>query len=151
MNLLSYEKIKAEGLEFTGDVCFSGKYGQQVYDKEIENGGKPINTILYELYPNGGLQYYAYYRDGIPNGERVRFYEDGKVKSYCVMDMGTIDGESKEWYENGVLKINEYCKYGLVLWSKEFDLNGKIIKEKTELNAFEKNLYDKYVKAYEKK
>ena len=59
------------------------------------------------------------------------------------MDTGTIDGEYVEWYENGIVKLKEYCKYGLILKMQEFDENGNIIKEKTELNESEKSIYEK--------
>lgn len=35
MNILSKEEIITLGIEFAGDVCYSGVYGQQVYTKEI--------------------------------------------------------------------------------------------------------------------
>ncbi|WP_340398980.1 hypothetical protein [Paenibacillus sp. FSL H8-0079] len=49
-NLLSIEEVLLEGIEFEGEVCFSGKYGQEVFDKPIEDGGHPISGLLYERY-----------------------------------------------------------------------------------------------------
>lgn len=130
MEFYSLQEVMQQGIEFTGEVCFSGEFGDQVCTKEIECGGEPITGLVYERYPSGKLNYYAFYRDGIPNGKRVRFYENGNVKSVCVMDTGTIDGEFTEWYEDGKVKREEYCKYGLVLREKVFDENGNIISEK---------------------
>lgn len=42
LNIKTKAEILKEGIEFSGDVCFSGEYGQQVYDKEMEDGGHPI-------------------------------------------------------------------------------------------------------------
>ena len=151
MKYLSIAEVVSRGIEFTGDVCYSGEYGQQVYTKEDIDGGIPIEGILYERYNNGNLCYYSFYHDGIPHGQRVRFYETGKVKSCCVMDNGTIDGEHIEWYENGNVKLKEYCKYGLVLKMQEFDEEGNVIKEKIELNESEKAIYEKRVEYYERK
>ena len=150
MEILSAEDVLRNGIEFDGDVCYSGEYGQQVYTKEDIDGGIPIEGILYERYNNGNLCYYSFYHDGIPHGQRVRFYETGKVKSCCVMDNGTIDGEHIEWYENGIVKLKEYCKYGLVLKMQEFDEEGNVIKEKIELNESEKAIYEKRVEYYER-
>lgn len=149
MSYLSMDEVIRRGTEFTGDVCYSGEYGQQVYTKEAEDGGIPVEGILYERYGNGKICYYSYLHDGIPDGQRVTFYETGKIKSCCVMDQGTIDGEYIEWYENGNIKLKKYCKYGLVLKMQEFDESGNIIKEKTELNESEKSIYEKRVKYYE--
>jgi len=149
MNYLSITEVMSRGTEFTGDVCYSGDYGQQVYTKEDFDGGIPVGGILYERYDNGNLCYYCFYQDGIPHGQRVRFYETGKVKSCCVMDKGTIDGEHIEWYENGNVKLKEYCKYGLVLKLQEFDDKGNVIKEKKELSEREKSIYEKRVEYYE--
>ena len=150
MSYLSIDEVMRRGIEFTGDVCYSGEYGQQVYTKEAEDGGTPVEGILYERYDNGKICYYCFYHDGIPDGQRVRFYETGNIKSCCVMDKGTIDGEHIEWYENGNIKLKEYCKYGFVLKMQEFDENGNVIKEKVELSESEKSIYEKCVEYYER-
>lgn len=151
MKILSYKEVINSGIEFTGDVCFSGEYGQQVYTSEMEDGGIPVNGILYELYPNGKLNYYAFYENGIPNGERVNFYDSGELKSYCIMEEGTIRGEHTEWYQNGTIKLQENCRYGFILNRKEFDDNGNIVYEKEVLTESEKEAYEKRVQYYEGK
>lgn len=150
MNILSYEEVIKVGIEFSGDVCYSGEYGQQVCTNETDKGGIPVEGILYELYPNGNLNYYACYKNGVSHGERIRFYESGAIKSYCIMDSGTIDGDNTEWYESGSVKCKEFCKHGLVLWRKEFDIEGNLISEKKELTEQEKPIYEKREKHYEK-
>lgn len=149
MKYLSLSEVISIGTEFSGDVCFSGLYGQQVYTNELENGGMPLEGILYERYPSGSLNYYTFYTNGIPNGQRVIFYESGQIKSCCTMDRGTIDGEHIEWYENGNIKVKEFCKYGCVLKRKEFDENGNLIKEKKGLSEDEIGIYEKRVAYYE--
>lgn len=145
-NVLTEEMILKMGIEFSGDVCYSGEYGQQVFDKPMEDGGKPIDGIVYEKYANGQVQYYAYYKNGIANGVSVEFYASGCLKSKCIMDRGTIDGEKIVWYENGKIKSRKNCKYGLVLESSEWDEGGNLIKEKKDLTEGEKNIFDKYEK-----
>lgn len=143
MEFLSNEDIIKNGREFKGDVCYSGEYGQQVYTKDMEEGGTPIEGILYEKYPNGSLNYYCYYRNGIPHGQKVRYYESGKVKSFCIMDTGTVDGEDIEFYESGDIKKKKYYQYGLVLKMQEFDEAGNLINEKKDLKENEKIIYAK--------
>lgn len=141
--------VMTKGIEFSGDVCYSGDYGGQVYTNDMYAGGIPVEGILYEKYPGGALNYYAYCKNGIPHGERVRFYESGKIKSYEIMDTGTIDGNHTEWYENGGIKLEKYCKYGLVLRLKEYDRQGNVVREKKELKEDEISIYEKWKKYYE--
>ena len=143
MKILSQDEVLKMGTEFTGNVCYDGKLGQQIYTDQSVNGGIPLDGVLFEKYSNGVLQYYSYYNNGIPNGQRVTFYESGKIKSCCVMNAGTVDGEKDEWYENGNLKRKEFCKYGFVLCMQEFDELGNIVCEKKELNDGEKIIYEK--------
>lgn len=149
MEYLSQNEVIHAGIEFAGDVCYSGEYGQQVYTREAEDGGVPVEGIVYENYPSGSLNYYCYYKNGIPHGEKAEFYECGKIKSYCIMDTGTIDGEKVEWYENGKIKRKQTCKYGLVLKLQEFDEDGNLVKEKKDLSEGEKITYEKWRKHYE--
>lgn len=144
------EEILKEGIEFAGDVCFSGEYGQQVYNKEMEDGGYPITGIVYEKDNNENILYYAFYEDGVQNGDYVSFYESGKIKEMSIMRAGSKWGESVALYENGKIKHIEECKYGIILTYKDFDVEGKLIKEKKEPNRNEKELLDKFQSVYEK-
>ncbi|AOZ96899.1 toxin-antitoxin system YwqK family antitoxin [Butyrivibrio hungatei] len=148
MEILSSSEVISKGVEFIGEVCFSGEYGEQVYTKEDYEGGVPIEGILYEKYENGNLAYYAFYHEGIPQGQRVRFYPSGRVKSYCIMDAGTVDGYYTEWYENGNIKCTKYCKYGLTIQMKEYDIQGNIAAEKKELKDSEKSIFEKRKRLY---
>lgn len=147
---LSQYQVMKNGIEFAGDVCYSGEYGQQVYTKDMDDGGIPLDGILYEMYPNGSINYYCYYSNGVPHGERVRYYESGKIKNFCIMNKGTIDGEYTELYESGIVKKKEFCKYGVVLKMQVFDENGNLVKEKKELSESEKKIYEKRVAYYER-
>ena len=149
MNILSYDEIIKNGIEFEGDVCYSGEFGEQVYTKDWKDNGVPVEGILYEKYPKGSIAYYEFCKNGMPHGQCVNFYESGKVKSYCTMDTGTIDGEFVELFENGNVKIKEICKYGLVLFMQEFNEKGELIKEKKELSYTEKQIYERWKDYYE--
>ncbi|MCM3700718.1 hypothetical protein [Paenibacillus macerans] len=53
ISFLTEEEVLLNGIEFTGDVCFSGEFGDQVFDKPMEEGGKPITGLVFEKYNNG--------------------------------------------------------------------------------------------------
>lgn len=144
------EEILKEGIEFAGDVCFSGEHGEQVYNKEMEDGGYPITGLVYEKDNKGNILYYAFYENGVKNGEYVSFYESGKTKEMCMMKAGSKWGESVVLYENGRIKHIEECKHGITLNYKDFDTEGKLIREKKEPNYNEKKLLDKFQSVYEK-
>ena len=147
--ILTKEEVIQRGIEFAGDVCYSGRYGQQVYTREMEDGGLPVEGILYEYYPNGALNYYCYYKNGISHGVSVRFYESGHLKSYCIMDMGTIDGDDIEFYENGQVKQKRYSKYGVIMKNTEYDEEGNVTAEKTQMTEGEQRRYESMARTFE--
>ena len=53
-SILTEEVILQKGIEFIGEVCYLGEYVQQVFNKPMEDGGKPINGIIYERSIYGG-------------------------------------------------------------------------------------------------
>lgn len=148
LNIKTKDEILKEGIEFSGDVCFSGEYGQQVYDKEMEDGGHPITGLVYEKDEIGNILYYAFYDDGVQNGDYVSFYESGEIKEMHVMRNGAKWGESVLLYKNRKPKHIEECKYGIVLSYRDFDIEGRLVKEKKEPSEYEKQLINKFQKVY---
>lgn len=144
INILSEDEVFKNGVEFDGDVCFSGLFGQQVYNRPMEEGGEPITGLVYEKYNNGHLAYYCYYENGFKNGEYVRFYKSLRIYKYCIMKNGQIRGKRTEWYENGDIKFIEYCKYGVVISYEKWDEKGNLIDKKIEPNDSQKKLLEKF-------
>ncbi|WP_058487071.1 toxin-antitoxin system YwqK family antitoxin [Defluviitalea phaphyphila] len=150
IRVLSQNEVLEKGIEFDGDyVCYSGEYGEQVYKLPMEEGGHPVNGLLYEKYDNGNIKYYSYYKDGIPNGEYVEFYDTGEIRRYCIMDGGQVLGEDIIWYKNGNIKLRRYWKYGIEISYEKFDEKGNIISRKIEPNDTEKELLETFKKLYE--
>lgn len=149
LKIKTKEEILHEGIEFTGDVCFSGEYGEEVYEKEMEDGGQPITGLLYEKDQDGNILYYSYYVEGVKDGDSIWFYKSGKVKEMSVMKARTKYGESISMYENGDIKRVEQCEYGIVLAYKEYDTNGDLINEKNEPTDMEKKILEKFRNVYE--
>lgn len=108
----------------------------------MEDGGLAVTGIVYEKHSN--INYYCYYENGIKNGVYVDFYDSKKIKKFRIMQKGQIYGESIEWFESRIIKVREYCKYGIVTYSEKWDEKGVLVDKKVELNDFEKNLILKY-------
>ncbi|ANY70477.1 hypothetical protein BBD42_01075 [Paenibacillus sp. BIHB 4019] len=144
MEILSLGYVIQNGIEFAEDVCFSGTHGQLVFDKPEEEGGKPLSGLLYEKRENGKLAYYAYYKNGISDGDYINFYESGEVASFQKMSNGVISGKSITWFENGNIRTVAEHKYGFCIMYKEWNENKELIKEKIEPNEFEKKMIEKY-------
>lgn len=106
--ILSADYVKANGILwgelFTYESYWENGYNhyERLFDKPMDKGGKPVTGLVYELFPNGTLSGYAYYKDGYQYGEDVEFYKSGKVRCYTFF----TDSEFYlyEWYENGQLK-----------------------------------------------
>ncbi|MEO2211603.1 hypothetical protein ABGV40_12235 [Paenibacillus amylolyticus] len=144
VNILRMEDVLLTGIEFNDDVCFSGNSGQEVFDKPIEDGGKPISGLLYERYDNGNLAYYSYYKNGLADGDYVNYYESGRISSFQKMSKGVITGEFISWFENGNHKSIANYKYGFAITYREWDIEGVLINEKLEASEFEKKMIEKY-------
>lgn len=140
-NILSKEFVLQNGIDFEN---LHGKYcSDLILDKPEDKGGKPFTGLTYELYKNGQLQYYCYYKDGFEDGQYVEFYENGNVKSIKFMKYGQIRGREETWYENGNPKLVAECEFGIYLSKKEWDINGNLINEKTNILEDELEILNK--------
>ena len=130
LEILKLDEVVKNGTEFTGDMCWSGREGQQVYTKDMQLGGEPFTGLLYELWDNGGLSYYAYYLDGFKHGIFVEFYHSGKIESFCEMKEQQI----WEWritrHENDVVQMIRYSKFGIILTFEKYSAEGRLIEER---------------------
>jgi len=144
INILSKEEVLLNGLEFTGDVCFDGEYGDQVFDRSIEDSGNPVTGLVYERYNNGNLAHYCYYVDGVPEGDYVTYYEDGKIEGFKRMRKGTIVGKSISWFKNGEIRSTSESLYGFKIAYKEWNEKGELIEEKLEPTPSEKDIIRKW-------
>lgn len=142
--ILTIDEVVAEGTEFTDDVCYSGISGQELYDKPLEEGGKPISGLVYEKNRDGNIAYYAHYINGIEEGEYVEFFDNGLPALYRQVIKGTTHGMYVSWHKNRQVKILAEYKYGFKKSYKEWDEYGNIITEQLEPGTFEKEMIEKY-------
>lgn len=132
-NILKKEYVLNNGVDFDDDDILEQEYlSDRILDNSEEGQGKPFTGLTYELYPNGNLIYYCYYKNGFKDGDFIEFYSDGKIKSIQYMKRGTISGVESIWYNNGVLKSETKYEYGVCLTFKEWDEKGNLIDEKLE-------------------
>ena len=148
--ILSKEEAISCGYEFDGEiVCYSGEYGQQVCNSS-SGSDVPITGIVYELYPNGNINYYCMYANGIKNGDFISFYEDGSLMRRCTMYKGTRHGKTICWYRNGNKKAESESKYSFDLYYQEWDEDGNLIKNIMEPTELGKKMIARYDEAEER-
>lgn len=106
--------------------CYGDNY-EQLFDKPMDEGGKPVNGLVYDLFPDGALWGYTFYQNGYQRGDDVTFYTSGKLLRFSRY----TDKENFifEWYENGQLKMyKENCRPDVPHYyrSKRFDEQGRL-------------------------
>lgn len=149
-NILTKEYVLNNGIDFDDDILEQEYLSDRILYNSKESGIKPFTGLIYEIYPNGNLAYYCYYKNGFSDGDFIEFYNDGKIKSTQHMQRGRILGVEKIWYGNGMLKSESRYEYGVCLTFKEWDENGKLINEKSEPTEDDIKLRDSQEKLYKK-
>ena len=134
---LDKEYIIEHGVLFNEDIFSFESYWEneknhyeQLFDKPMNMGGKPFNGLIYELYPNGELAGYTFYKNGYHYGDDVEFYESGQIRHYSRL----TDSENYicSWYQNGsVKKIKENHRRDVPHFYRtvEFDEKGNLQKQ----------------------
>ena len=88
---LTLEEIIAQGGIEGSEEAYDDEHGFEYsgsdnaflyYGGDESNGGKPFTGLYYELFPNGKLESYAKYENGMPIEDSFEFYENGKIKTY---------------------------------------------------------------------
>ncbi len=132
-NILTKEYVLNNGIDFDDDDILEQEYlSDRILDNSEEGQGKPFTGLTYEVYPNGNLIYYCYYKNGFMDGDFIKFYNDGKIKSMQCMQRGRTYGIRKIWYNSGTLKSEGRYEYGVCLTLKEWDEKDNLINEKLE-------------------
>ena len=135
-DVLSSGEIKKRGILFDDERFSFESYwenGFNHYERLFysDNGDEkaPFTGLLYELYPNGIIHGYGFYKDGYQEGANVDFYDDGTISKY-MNDQDNSKTLVIEWFRNGtVSKVTEVSDHGCHVKSVEYDESGNIIKE----------------------
>lgn len=136
-DILSSSVVKKEGMLFEDERFTFESYwenGINHYERlfyTTENGQKaPFTGLLYELYPNGNILGYSFYKDGYEEGTNVDFYDNG-----CVFKYSNLDKESNKtliikWFRNGkISEVIELTDHGIHKKFIEYDENGNIVRK----------------------
>ncbi len=135
-NNYTAEYIKSIGIDF--ESLYYSYDGNMILDNPEDEEGKPFSGVAYELYSNGNLAYYRFYKNGLSHGAYRSFYENGSIKCQQMMAYGFVAGKMECFYENGNTKSLSYNELGIRLSCKEWDENGNLIVDK-ELNPDDSN------------
>ncbi|MCM3569787.1 hypothetical protein [Neobacillus mesonae] len=143
IQLLSKDEVLINGVNFDEKLWFTS-YSDEVIDNPEDKGGKPFSGLAFELYDNGNLAYYGYYRNGLKEGPFVEFYPSGKIKGYRIMDGGTVKGKEIMWFENGQKAYEGESRVGRRLTYTKWNETGEIIEQKTEPTKFDLEYVKKF-------
>ena len=136
-DILSSSVVKKEGVLFEDERFTFESYwenGINHYERlfyTTENGQKaPFTGLLYELYPNGNILGYSFYKDGYEEGANVDFYDDGCVSKYSNFDIESNKTLIIKWFRNGkISEVIELTDHGIHKKFIEYDENGNIVRK----------------------
>ena len=126
------------------------QYGQ-MFDKPLDEGGKPFCGISYDLRDGDLYLGYTEYKDGWQHGIEVGFYDSGQPRDFSYLkEKEAYYGYS--WYENGVLKKRwEHHRKDVPGYerSKEYDEAGSLVKQSIKCEITLTYQFDSPDPAYE--
>lgn len=92
------------------------------------------NGLAKKYYPTGEIHTIVNYVNNIKEGETIWYYKNGQAYRVTPYVNGKMNGIRKLYYENGKLQAEIPYKNGdLVIGTKEYDYNGTLIPENTEI------------------
>ncbi|MCY7870495.1 toxin-antitoxin system YwqK family antitoxin [Bacillus spizizenii] len=124
-NKYTKDFVLKNGVNFD-DLWFTS-YSDEILDNPEDEGGKPFTGLAFELFENGNLMYFCFYKDGLAHGLNREFYKSGKIKCEEYFKYGLVNGKSVCWHENGNIKSTSEVELSVKLNYKEWDENGKLL------------------------
>ncbi|HPN39331.1 MAG TPA: hypothetical protein PL041_13095 [Melioribacteraceae bacterium] len=80
-------------------------------------------------YPNKKIKAELFYLNGKLNGICNFYFENGRIKAREEYKEGILEGTTKRYYQYGILQSEELYKNGKLIRKKEFNDEGRLIKE----------------------
>ena len=120
-NGIDYDELQTDYMRF-GDREFIISEGKEKF----------FSGLTYALFPNGNLEFYAFYKEGFKEGYSVEFYDNNQIKCIQKMKRGRTYGIRQMFYSNGGKKLEAKYEYGVCLTLREWDDKGMLIKEKLQ-------------------
>jgi antitoxin component YwqK of YwqJK toxin-antitoxin module len=91
--------------------CFNIEEVRIVTKKGISTmDNKPINGIVYSLYPSKDTQFIHSYLNGKEDGAWKKFYDNENIKEERTFANGLKDGTMKAYWRGGELKLEYHIK-----------------------------------------
>lgn len=118
---LTLEKLIAQGGIEGSEEAYDDEHGFDYsglddaflyYGGNEFSGGTPFTGFYYELYPNGKLELYSKYQDGLPIEDYFEFYEDGRIKTYSYFSKDRLNSYSHSFDKKGNLTLSSIWKDG---------------------------------------
>jgi hypothetical protein len=96
-------------------------------DRRYYLDDKLFTGVAFTLNKDGKLKSEVTYREGLPWGPTKEWYRTGQPMVDSTLVMGRLHGRAREWHANGQLAEDGEYEYGLTLWEKTWDENGRIV------------------------
>ena len=135
--ILSEKYVKSNGVYFD-ETKFSFEsywenginHYERLFYKQNDEQFQPFSGLEYELYPDGKLWGYSYYKDGYKHGEDVEFYPNGQISKYINFQSDINVTYIIRWHKNGQIKlICELSDHSRHKKFTEYDENGNVMKQ----------------------
>jgi len=82
----------------------TGKNTDGIYRYYEKGATKPFTGILFSNHPNGQINSWQNFIDGIGEGEWINYYDNGNYKEVGNYEQNKVAGSIKKYYQNGKLK-----------------------------------------------
>ncbi len=129
LTILSWDYVVDNGKMFGESLWWDRSDGYYICDfSEDEEEGVYYTGLGYDLYKNGSLKFYRYYKNGSEEGIEAEFYPSGVLKSYAVIYDENKIALAYEWDENGMIRLYIDDQQGF-----RVDEEGYMIKKPTEV------------------
>lgn len=109
--------------------------------------GKPFSGVAVLNSVKGKIVLETTYKNGLPNGLEITYYDNGNKRSESMMKNGKYNGKVKHYYETGKIKSSETYKddykFGPAIYYYE---NGQVSREGIYSDCKEIGVWIEYYK-----
>ncbi|MBP5984322.1 MAG: tetratricopeptide repeat protein [Fluviicola sp.] len=104
-----------------------------------------FNGTFVEFFPSGKKMGTCEVKDGLPDGQRLIYFENGNISQDKMLKKGVYEGKNSEFFENGKIKQEGMMKSGKSdgIWKIYYE-NGNLQAQLTFVNGEEKGDYFQY-------
>ncbi|MEL6864468.1 MAG: hypothetical protein AAFP19_08620 [Bacteroidota bacterium] len=127
------QELSMSEVEVKREISMSESYGRTsdgVYRYYAKGEKVPYTGVLTASYPNGNLESWQEYVDGIGQGKWINYYENGQIKEEGYYEQNRVEGPIKKYHANGQLKAEGTYKdwrIRIQVW-KYYDETGQLTK-----------------------